>query len=432
MNVPFAPTYRPLEDMVQERADEFRVATAAYRDPDIFAQEMDIIFSRGWVFLAHESEVAEPGDFKACWIGKQSVILTRDPDRKLNAFVNACPHRGATICRSERGNTKVFVCPYHAWTFKVSGELVGIPDRGRYPDTFPVADKGLKRIARLAEFRGLVFGSLSEAVPDFESYLGPAAKHVDLWLGRALGGRYRAGTPHRYVYRGNWKFQCENVLDGYHANSVHGSAYRTIRQFPQRFPGADSSRAITGVRKVGETRGYVNGHGMLGAGAALEAGNIPDDVRQRYRDRLVERHGEETAREILNNRHLMIFPNVCVMDNNLRVIQPIAHDLTEVYSFPMFIEDAEPEINAARLGDVQARVGTAGIVNLDDIEIFNANQTALGAPGMEFITLSRGHGKEEVRNDGERIGLHSDETPQRAFWRAWQQRMSAGAANHAG
>lgn len=428
MNAPFTADKCRYDDLVLEDNREFKVATVNYRDPEIFEEEMDIIFSRGWVFLAHASEVGSPGDFKSCWIGKQPVILARDSGGKLGAFINACPHRGATLCRAERGNVRAFVCPYHAWTFKLSGELVGIADRSRYPADFPVADKGLKPIARLAEFRGLVFGSLSEDVPEFETYIGPAAKHLDYWLRRALGGKYRAGTPHRYVYRGNWKFQCENVLDGYHANPVHGSAYRTIRQFPQRFPGADSSRAITGVRQLGETRGYANGHGMLGAGVALEAGNVPEEVRQRYRQKLVSQHGEAETQEILNNRHLMIFPNVCVMDNNLRVIQPIAHDLTEVYSYPLFIEDAEPEINAARLGDVQARVGTAGIVNLDDIEIFNANQTALGAPGLEFITLSRGLGEEEVSPDGERIGHHSDETPQRAFWRAWRERMASGSA----
>jgi phenylpropionate dioxygenase-like ring-hydroxylating dioxygenase large terminal subunit len=429
MNASFSPPHGSVEGLVQESANEFKVATACYREPDIFRREMDAIFSRGWVFMAHESEVAAPGDFKSCWIGRQPVILTRDDNGELNAFFNACPHRGATLCRAENGNVRAFVCPYHAWTFKTSGELVGIADRGRYPDDFPVGDKSLHRIARLVNYRGLIFGALSEDAPDFENYIGVAAKHVDLWLGRALGGKYRAGMPHRYLYRGNWKFQCENVLDGYHANPVHGSAYRTIRQFPQRFPGADTSRAITGVRKLGEARGYANGHGMLGAGAALEAGNVPDDVKQRYRDALVERNGEDIAQEILNNRHLLVFPNVCIMDNNIRVIQPIAHDLTEIYSYPMFLEDAEPEINAARLGDVQARVGTAGVVNLDDIEIFNANQTALGAPGLEFVTLSRGLGKEDVRNDGERIGHHSDETPQRAFWRAWQERMSAAEQN---
>ncbi|MDB5671164.1 MAG: hypothetical protein JWO25_2123, partial [Alphaproteobacteria bacterium] len=94
----------------------------------------------------------------------------------------------------------------------------------------------------------------------------------------------------------------------------------------------------------------------------------------------------------------------------------------------MLIDEAEEPINAARLADVQARVGSAGVVNLDDIEIFNSNQTAISAPGLEWITLSRGLGKEEVLPSGERIGAHSDETPQRAFWRAWQQRMVAAEA----
>jgi phenylpropionate dioxygenase-like ring-hydroxylating dioxygenase large terminal subunit len=416
------------EGLVEETKREFRVATRTYRDPEIFQRELDAIFSRGWVFIGHESEVANPGDFKSTRIGRQPIILTRDDHGELNAFYNACPHRGTTLCRSEHGNVKAFVCPYHSWTFRTSGELVGISDRSRYPDDFPMEDKKLHRIGALASHHGLVFGSISADVPSFADYLGAGARHLELWAGRALGGRYRAGTPHRYLYRGNWKFQAENVLDGYHANSVHGSAYRTIRQFPQRFPGTDKSRAITGVRTEGETCGYPNGHGMLGAGAALETGNVPEEVKLRYRASLVARNGEDVAREIMNNRHLLIFPNVCLMDNNIRVIQPIAHDLTEIYSYPMLIDEAEEPINAARLADVQARVGSAGVVNLDDIEIFNSNQTAVSAPGLEWITLSRGLGKEEILSSGERIGAHSDETPQRAFWRAWQQRMVAAEA----
>lgn len=415
----------PVEGLVRESANEFKVATAAYRDPGIFQQELREIFYKGWVYVGHESEIANPGDFKTVSIGRQPVILARDAKSgEINAFLNACPHRGATLCRSERGNVRSFVCPYHSWTFRTSGELLGVADRSRYPDDFPTSDKNLHKVARLTNYHGLIFASLSAEVQEFEDYLGPCRRHVALWLGRALGGPYRAGLPHRYRYHGNWKFQAENVLDGYHASSVHGSAYRTIAQFPQRFPDTASSRAISGVRQVGETAGYPNGHGMLGAGAPLETG-IPGEVRARYVARLANEHGPDAAQEILNNRHVLIFPNVCIMDNNIRVIQPIAHDLTEVYSYPMFMERAEDAINAARLGDVQARVGTAGIVNQDDLEIFHGNQSALEALGLEWITLSRGLGKEQIHPTGERIGGHSDETPQRAFWRAWQARMMA-------
>lgn len=414
---------RPL---VVESESEFRVATACYRGADMFEAELERIFYTSWIYLGHESEVRNCGDFKATWIGSQPIILVRDEKGEVRAFFNICTHRGAALCREERGNAQAFVCPYHAWTFRTSGGLVGISDSSRYHDEFPVAEKGLRPIARVTNYFGLIFGSLSPDVQDFDDYLGEARKHVRLWYARALGGAYKVGLPHKYAYRGNWKFQAENVLDGYHANSVHGSAYRTIRKFPSRFPDAVASRAVTGVRKVGQTSGYPGGHGTVEAGAPLETGSLSAEARRRYIDRLVALNGQEEAQEILNNRHLLIFPGVVLMDNNIRVIQPIRHDYTEVYSYPLLIEEAEEDVNFARLNDVQSRVGTAGIVGADDIEIFNGNQTAVQAMGLEWITLSRGLGKEEIFPSGERIGAHSDETPQRAFWRAWQTKMTLG------
>ncbi len=419
MNI-LAETPRQTRLFVIDGPEEFRVATDAYRRADVFQAELHQVFYANWIYLCHESELPEPGSFKSTWIGLQPVIVARDESGEINAFLNFCRHRGAALCREEYGKTSRFVCPYHGWSYRLSGALAGIVDRERFPKNFRMDDKGLIPVPRLARHGGLVFGSFNREIESFESYLGEAKTHLDLWLGRQAGGRYRINGAHKYAYHGNWKFQAENVCDGYHANFVHRSAYNTFRKFDNF-----TNRHYGAVRKIGQTRGYPGGHGVIEAGTPLENRFVDPEIRKTYFDDLVGLHGEEKAHRILENRHLLIFPSVVLMDSNLRVIQPRAHDYTEVYSYPMIVDGVPAEISSGRLLDVQTRVGVAGILQADDVEVFNANQTALQGLGAEWINLSRGYDLEEQRPSGERVGAFSDETPQRAFWRRWQALMGA-------
>jgi benzoate/toluate 1,2-dioxygenase alpha subunit len=411
-----------LARMVDEQPGEFRVSTAAYRGPEIFEAEMQRIFYRGWVYLCHESEVEKPGDFKSTQIGTRPVIVAKDRDGKVYASLNACTHRGATICREEKGNTRAFVCPYHGWSFRPSGALVGIPDEARYPQGFPKRDKNLVAVPRVASYGGLIFGSFNADVMDLESWLGGVKYHIDQWLKRTAGSRYRVATSHKYGYAGNWKFQTENIYDGYHPGFVHGSAFRTVK----KFEGSFVNRALdTAVRQQGYTRGYPGGHGTLEAGTPLESGGIDSQVLADYEAKLHALYGKEDAAAALTNRQFLIFPNLAVFDYNIRVIQPISHDRTEMRSYPVLIDGVHEQINTNHMIDAQTRVGTAGILSADDIDVFAGGQNALKAEGFDWITLSRGLDKEEVKDNGERVGVYSDETPQRAFWRQWRAMLTA-------
>lgn len=413
-----------LGGLVDDQPHEFRVSTSAYRGKEVFEEELERIFYKTWIFLCHESEIAKPGDFKSTQIGTRPVIVSRGRDGKVHAVLNVCTHRGATLCREEHGNTRAFVCPYHGWSFRPSGELIGIPDEARYHECFNKADKDLKAVPRIDSYGGLIFGSFNPEVEDLEQFLGGARQHIDIWLKRTAGGTYRVTTSHKYGYDGNWKFQTENVCDGYHPGFVHRSAFNTVG----KFSGSFENRALdVAVRQQGYTRGYPEGHGTLEAGAPLESGGIDPQVRQDYTDKLVALYGQEGADEALTNRQFLIFPNLTIFDFNIRVIQPISHDKTEVYSYPLMIDGAHEQINSNRMLDAQTRVGTAGILSADDIDVFAGGQNALRAEGFNWITLSRGLGKEDVKPDGERVGVYSDEVPQRAFWRKWRAMMGGNA-----
>lgn len=415
-------TYRPQQQWVRDRADEFRVSLQAYQGDEIFQAEMEWIFHASWIYLCHESEIEAPGDFKSTLIGRQPVVVTRDASRAIHAFINFCPHRGALLVREEYGNSRALVCPYHGWTFRLSGELAAVTSRERYPASFSLEDKGLIRLAQVRNYGGLVFGSLRPTM-SLEDFLGDARPYLDRFLARTAGGRYKVARPHRYKYRGNWKFQSENVVDGYHPMFVHRSALNTYKRHD--LLGRRVADGKSGVRDGGQTRGFPQGHALLGAGSARDLVFVSEQEQQAYKDRIARHHGREQVDEILSNQHLLIFPNLALMDLNIRVIQPISAESTDVYSYPLLIDGESDALNSARLQELQMRLGTAGMVQTDDIDIFGRNQAALRIRPAPSLLLSRGLESEQLLPSGERVGEYSDETPQRAFWRRWQQIMEA-------
>jgi phenylpropionate dioxygenase-like ring-hydroxylating dioxygenase large terminal subunit len=109
-----------------------RVHRSLYTDPAIFAEEMIRVFGGTWVYLGHESEISKPNDFVARTLGLRPIILTRDGSGKINALMNRCAHRGATVCRQREGSARYFTCGYHGWTYSNSGECVSVPGDDAY------------------------------------------------------------------------------------------------------------------------------------------------------------------------------------------------------------------------------------------------------------------------------------------------------------
>ena len=109
---------------VDEEAGVYRCRRDIFTNPDLFELEMKHIFEGGWVYLAHESQIPNVNDFFTTYIGRQPIIITRSKDGELNAVLNACAHRGATLCRRKRGNRSSFTCPFHGWSFSNNGKLL--------------------------------------------------------------------------------------------------------------------------------------------------------------------------------------------------------------------------------------------------------------------------------------------------------------------
>jgi benzoate/toluate 1,2-dioxygenase subunit alpha len=113
----------------------YRVKRDIFTDPDLFELEMKHIFEGNWIYLAHESQLPNKNDYFTTYMGRQPVVITRNRIGEVNAFINACSHRGAMLCRFKRANKSTFTCPFHGWTFNNSGKLLKVkdPEGAGYP-----------------------------------------------------------------------------------------------------------------------------------------------------------------------------------------------------------------------------------------------------------------------------------------------------------
>ena len=219
-----------------------RVHRSLYTDPHIFTDELEKIFYHGWVFIAHESEIPQPGDFITRQVGTQSVILVRGTDHTVSALLNRCAHRGTTVCPAERGHARTFTCPYHGWSYDLSGALQGVPYPAGYGGSFDKKAHGLTCVPRLESYRGFVFVSLSPSGISLADHLGTAAQLIDRACDLSPEGviKLSAGwIKHRYP--SNWKMLPENDTDGYHLGFVHRSILKAVGSQYRRFVGEEKS-----------------------------------------------------------------------------------------------------------------------------------------------------------------------------------------------
>src|SRR4029079_12731402 len=150
-----------------------KVHGSLYTDSRIFEEELRKIWYRTWVFVGHESEVAQPGDYVRKRLGLQDLIMTRDREGELHLLLNRCAHRGNQVCDDAKGNASAFRCPYHGWTYRNNGELVGFPFFKGYGER--TLDFALARVPRVDSSHGFVFGSFATDGPTLMDHLGAAA-----------------------------------------------------------------------------------------------------------------------------------------------------------------------------------------------------------------------------------------------------------------
>jgi anthranilate 1,2-dioxygenase large subunit len=206
------------------RRDGSRIPYAVFTSQEIYDREQALIF-RGptWSFLGLEAEIPQPGDFKSTFIGDTPVVMTRDEDGDLAAWVNRCAHRGAMVCRQARGKAATHTCVYHQWRYDSRGDLFGVPflrglgGQAGMPADFVRSANGLRKL-RVDSYAGLVFATFSDTVCPLADYIGPVmGGYVDRIFHKPI--EYLGCT--RQYSNSNWKLYLENVKDPYHASLLH-------------------------------------------------------------------------------------------------------------------------------------------------------------------------------------------------------------------
>lgn len=437
-----------LADLIDDRPDEgvFRVSRAIFTDQRVFEAEMRHLFEGGWIFLGLESQAPEPHDFFTTFAGRVPVMVQRDGEDILRAFVNSCPHKGARLAQLRQGNARLHVCPYHSWSFDSAGrnKAVKWKSAGCYSEAFDRDDHGLAVLPRFENYRGFLFGSLVADVPTLTDYLGEGAKLLDLVADQSDEGMELVPGQVTFTYEANWKLQLENCSDAYHFTSAHPSYIRVLERRQKEL----SEDVVASVWENSDywkedTQGvgggsfsFANGH-VLNWGVFGVTPAIPLYERAAQ---LAERHGEGKRDWMFNMRNLTIFPNLQIAENassQLRVIRPLAPGLTEMRTWCIAPKGESSAARRQRIRQYEDFFNPTGMATPDDTVSYENCQIGFAAAVEPWLQgYARGMTASVVGGNrfADRIDLFPersvladsqlcDETLYHSYYRAWARRM---------
>ncbi|MEW9673241.1 aromatic ring-hydroxylating dioxygenase subunit alpha [Ammoniphilus sp. 3BR4] len=407
-----------------KQENKFKVHRSTFVDPEIFKLEKEKIFSNCWIYVGHESEIPNSGDYVTRKVAGRALIFSRDAQGRFHVLLNTCTHRGALVCREEKGNAKTFVCCYHAWSFKNDGELIGVPHRDAYGENFDRSEFNLHE-PRSESYKGFVFVNFNPQAESLEDYLGGAKEYLDLVADQSPTGMEIVGGTHKYSIRANWKLLGENSIDGYHAAHNHKTYFTFLKDL-----NLDVSAGLTDG--IGKSLG--NGHTVMqynapwGRPVAKWTPIWGDEAKaeiEEIRTELEARCGSEKAKKMAeSNRNLWIFPNLIIndiMSLTIRTFDPIAPDYMEVTAWAMGPKGEAENLRARRLDYFLTFLGPAGFATPDDVESLEVCQMGFSTmKEVQWQDISRGMHREQP--------LSTDELQMRGFWRHWVKVMAGQAS----
>ncbi len=395
------------------------VPYAVFTDPVIFEREQTRIYQGPtWHFLALADEIKHPGDFKSTYIGITPVVVTRTKDDRIAGWINRCAHRGAVVCRQLRGNARIHTCVYHQWAYDQEGRLKGVPFRGGLNDKtgMPAAfnlDAHNMTPVKIAEYRGIVFGSLGASAPPLTEYIG---QEMLPWVDRIFCKPVEYLGCTRQYAKSNWKLYYENVKDPYHASLLHlfHTTFNIYRSNMQGRSIVDSRHGLHSIITSTPRDDAATSAAYKEAGIATYQEKV---MLQDASMLAVRREYEEQT----SNNIQTIFPSLVIQQihNTLAVRQVLPKKVDEfelVFHFFGY-QDDEPAMRALRLKQANL-VGPAGYISMEDTEATELVQRGVtSSPQGEGSYLGMG---DEARDQQSSL---ITEHMIRSFWRGYRELM---------
>jgi phenylpropionate dioxygenase-like ring-hydroxylating dioxygenase large terminal subunit len=417
------------------------ISREIFVNDEIFRDELEHLFTRAWLLVGHESLIPKANDFFASRMGTESVILCRDRKEKIHVFLNTCRHRGMKVCRYDEGNTPLFTCPYHAWSYATTGELVGVPMYDQlYEGVLDRSQWGLIEVAQMENYKGTIWATWDPNAPSFQEYLGDARAHLDLVLdardGREGGSEVLAGIQ-KWIIPSNWKFSAENFSgDGYH-NVSHRSV-DLVGISPSARSGVKGRRDqyTPGSRRFFAS--FPQGHGVHSV-------MLPEDnwyvegfrdnpaVERYYRDCFDARKQRLGEKARLVGFNGTIFPNTSFLAHQPRMIcswHPHGPNQTEVWRYFLVDRDAPEDVKEFLRHYNMRYMGPAGMTEQDDIENWNyATAASRGTIARRYpynYQQSLNASKMGDPVPGQ-VSMQITEQNPRGFYRRWAEYVSGSA-----
>lgn len=416
-----------------------------FNNREIYELELRRIFARSWVFIGHETELPNNGDYALRYIGEDPFIFVRDDTGVIRVLFNSCRHRGVQVCRAEMGNASQFTCPYHGWTYSNSGALLAVPAKKQGYRDLNLSEWGLMPAPHVTNYHGLVFANLDPNAVPFEQHLGSYKWYLDIQLLLAKGGMEVVGEPHRWQVDANWKQGAENFCgDSSHTQMTHQSALQA------------GMVGIAAAGAPGKAHGLhihdCDGH-AISTRVMPEGHSVfwyyPEEVTRHFTaDRLSKEQFEFARRSVVHDG--TVFPNFSFLqmgltDNldkspagflTIRIWQPKGPGTTEIWNWILAPKQASDAYKQRAYEVGMSSFSPSGSFEQDDVAVWRGIARSARTVFAELNNIKLNYqmglgsmGDTESLRDwpgpGKAVPSNAGEGGLRTFHRSWLTQMTA-------